>query len=176
MSDIASSLEGRPSGCAPCPLQGGGRCPEKKPFVPAASPSTAPRASGTGPAPRGPAAAQRFPHGREVSARWTKLSGQPAAEKEKAKHKLSCLPPAPESKDRLGAGMCMAHKVHSKHPEAWEGRRVKRHEKCEKRAPLQKQHPLPGRKCLLPFTHFILKMGNRGKKINNSSIFSITQT
>lgn len=94
MSDIASSLEGRPSGCAPCPLQGGGRRPEKKPFVPTASPSTAPRASGTGPALRGPAAAQQFPHGREVSARWTKLSGQPAAEKEKAKHKLpACLPP-----------------------------------------------------------------------------------
>lgn len=32
--DIASSLEGRPPGYDPCPLQGRGRSPEKKPFVP----------------------------------------------------------------------------------------------------------------------------------------------
>lgn len=32
--DIVSPLEGRPSGCDPCPLRGRGRSPEKEPFVP----------------------------------------------------------------------------------------------------------------------------------------------
>ena len=32
--DIVSPLEGRPSGCDPCPLQGRRRSPEKEPFVP----------------------------------------------------------------------------------------------------------------------------------------------
>lgn len=140
-------------------------------LFPAAGPSTAPRASGTCPAPRGPAEAQRFPHGRAVSARWTKLFGQPAAEKEKEKHILSCRPPAPESKGELGVGLCMGQKVYSRHPEAEEGRRFKWHEKREKRTPSTETTFTPGKftsmgiKCLLLLTHLILKMENRGKKI-----------
>lgn len=82
---IVSSLEGRPSGFDPCPLQGPRRSPEKKSFVPSCQFFLAPKAPGTCPALRGPAEALQFPHGRVISERWTELFGQPIGKKEKEK-------------------------------------------------------------------------------------------